>query len=222
MESTYFQLRSAIIFLLQVYLIASLFPTAAPCPDYNKTTLSLPSYIPGSDVVIAVISELHSLQIIECDHGLLRRIALVETNDGLTWNSYYGGIWALDESKFHIVAKKAAEVLNSSYCIGDANDIAYYYLMQPLISGLAASLYLNYLVNTLNASIPLAENIEEQAQFWISYYHSGGLTVDYFIKQVKRRESKSKNKMPMYMTLYYVLTVSVFLYSGNCTLNIIS
>ena len=202
MESIYFQLRSAIIFLLQVYLIASLFPTAAPCPDYNETTFSLPFYTPGSDVVRAVISELHTLQIIECDHRLLRRIALVETDNGWTWNSY-GGIWALDRSKFHTVAKMTAEVLNSSFCIGDGNgyNIGYYYLRQPLISGLAASLYLNYLVNNLNASIPLAENIEEQAQFWISYYHSRGLTAEYFVEQVQTRESKSKNKakMPMYI-----------------------
>ena len=134
-------------------------------------------------MVQAVILELHSLQILVCNHRLLRRIALVETDDGMT-GVPDGGIWALDEIKFRIVANEADEVL-LKLCLSTPSGTPYKFLRYPLDSGLAASLYLNYVVNTLNASIPLAGNIEEQAQFWIKYYHSRGLTAGYFVDRVK-------------------------------------
>ena len=52
-------------------------------------------------------------------------------------------------------------------------DVAF--LNKPLLSGLAAGLYLYYLEINGTASIPLAGNIENQASFWKTYYHSGNL-----------------------------------------------
>ena len=118
-----------------------------------------------------------------CNHRFLRRIALVETDDGMT-GVPDGGIWALDEGKYRIVANETTEVL-FKLCLSVRGSIPYGFLRQPLVSGVAASLYLNYVVNHLNASIPLAGNIEEQAQFWIKYYHSRGLTAGYFVDRVK-------------------------------------
>ena len=143
----------------------------------------------GTGVVQAVISKLHSLEIFVCDHRLLRRIALVETDDG-TRSVRDGGIWALDENKFNVVANEADKILSSKLCLNTTFGISYGSLRKPLVSGLTAGLYLNYLENILNVSIPLAGNIEEQAQFWITYYHSRELTASYFVEQVKRLKGK--------------------------------
>ena len=136
----------------------------------------------GSDIVQAVISKLHSLQILTCDHHLLRRIALVETNYGMKDTD--GGIWALSKSKFNIVSSDVNEVLRNKLCVNWTAG------KQPLVSGLAASLYLNYLEKSKNVRIPLAINIEKQAEFWFQYYHSRKLTAEYFVEKVKANESK--------------------------------
>ena len=107
----------------------------------------------------------------------------METDDG-TRGVPDGGIWALNESNFIAVANEVDEVLNK-LCLAVSGSVPYHFLRKPLMSGLAAGLYLNHLENTLNFSIPLVGNIEEQAQFWIKYYHSRELTADYFVEQVK-------------------------------------
>ena len=134
----------------------------------------------GSVVVQAVLSKLHSPPISMCDHRLLRRIALVETDNGTT-GVPDGGTWALDEKKFNVVASDVVGVFSNKLCLDLHDTIPYELLRQPLVSGLAASLYLYNVENRENVSIPLAENIEEQAQFWIKHYHSGRLMADCFV-----------------------------------------
>ena len=136
----------------------------------------------------AVISKLHSLRILTCDHHLLRRIAFVETYDGIS-GVPDGGIWALNERKFNIVSSDVDEVLSNELCLNVSGGTPYTFLNQSLVSGLAASLYLNHLENNRSARI-LSGNIKEQAQFWKAYYHSRNLTVDYFVEQVKGLECK--------------------------------
>ena len=163
-------------------------PIATPCRPDNDTIFLTKNDRHGPDVVQAVISKLHSLQILTCDHHLLRRIALVETNDGMA-GVPDGGIWALDERKFNVIANDVNEVLSNKLCLNTTGGTPYTFLRQPLISGVAASLYLvSYLENNPNASIPLAKNIEEQAKFWITNYHSSELAAAYFVEQVKERE----------------------------------
>ena len=170
--------------LLQILLITALWHIATPCRPDNETIFLIGDDRHGSDVVQAVISKLHSVQILTCDHRLLRRIALVETNDG-TAGVPDGGIWALDERKFNVIASEVDKELSNKLCLNKTGGTPYTFLGKPLISGLAASLYL---VNiTANASIPLAENIEQQAQFWIKHYHSRGLSAEDFVEQVKSK-----------------------------------
>ena len=200
------QLRNAILTLS----IAALCPVVAPCLNTHEMMPLLKSDGTGSDVVKAVISKLHSLQILECDHHFLRRIALVETNDGTT-GVPHGGIWALGEDKFNVVANEAVNVLSSKLCLNTAYGITYAFLKKPLVSGLTAGLYLNYLENSSNArlSIPLAGNIEEQAQFWITYYHSREFTASYFMEQVEGREGRFRSKCDIFATEF--TTAVVFL-----------
>ena len=182
----YFLSENAIL-PLQIFLIAALCNTATPCLYDTEDALML--YPNGTDVVQAVISKLHSLHFKMCDRHLLRRIALVETADG-TSIKLGGGIWALNESKFSNVAKELHEVLRNKLCWNVTDDMLYDLLGQPLVSGLAATLYLNYLKNNRSARIPLPGNITGQAQFWRNYYHSRNLTEDYFVEQVKGFECK--------------------------------
>ena len=144
----------------------------------------------GSEVVQAVISKLYCLQILTCDHRLLRRIALVETNDGIN-DVPGGGIWALNKSKFNDVASDVEKVLRDKLCLTTPDGgVSYTFLRHPFVSGLAAGLYLNFLQKIANAHIPLARHIWEQAHFWMKYYHSRELTAKHFMEQVKTRERK--------------------------------
>ena len=56
----------------------------------------------GSVVVLQAIASLQQSAVFGSDHGLLRRIAYVETRDGKLTNvaSNDGGIWAVREKKF--------------------------------------------------------------------------------------------------------------------------
>ena len=178
---------------IQIFLIAVLCHTAAPCLDSHEKAFLLNPYENGADVVQAVVSKLYSLHITMCDRRLLRRIALVETEDGTSTNfkPNHGGIWALDKIKFESVTKEVDEVLNSSkLCLHVSDSTPYNLMDQPLVSGLAATLYLNYLKNTMSVRIPLLGNITGQAQFWRTYYHSSDLTVNHFVERVKRFECK--------------------------------
>ena len=164
-------------------------PMATTCLNRTEKMFLLNGRETGSHLVQTVISKLHSLQILTCDHRLLRRIALVETNDGIS-GVPDGGIWALNESKFNAISSDVDEVLSKKLCLNVPGGTTYEYLKKPLVSGLCASLYLNYLEKSRNARIPLARKIEEQAKFWNKYYHTRELTTEYFVEQVKTREGK--------------------------------
>ena len=162
---------------------------ATSCLDTNEKAFFLNPSAKGADMVQKVVSKLHSLQIVTCGRCLLRRIAFVETEDGTRMNQ--GGIWALDESKFKIIAIEVDEVLNSSkLCLSVNDSTPYTILNRPLVSGLAAALYLNHLKNNTSVRIPLPGNIEEQAQFWKAYYTSRKLTVKDFVEKVENFECK--------------------------------
>ena len=166
-------------------------PMATECLNKEDKKILFNESQTGSEVVQAVISKLYCLQILTCDHRLLRRIALVETNDGIN-DVPDGGIWALSKSKFDDVASDVEKVLRDKLCLNTTVGVSYTFLRQPFVSGLAAGFYLNFLQKIANAHIPLARHIWEQAHFWIKYYHSQlqGLTAKHFMEQVKTRERK--------------------------------
>ena len=187
MEWKYFQFWNT-NFLLQILLITALWHTTEPCLDKEerKSLLNPAGY--GSEIVEAVILKLHSLQILTCHHRLLRRIALVETEDGTSKPG--GGIWALDVSRYSNITQEVKKAVNTKLCLNVTGDIPYNFLKQPLISGLASNLYLNYLENNRSIGIPVARDIKKQAQFWNTYYHLRNLSVNYFVAQVTSFEGK--------------------------------
>ena len=153
----------------------------------------------GADVVQAVIAKLDSSGMFGSDHRLLRRIAFVESEDGannVANSTHGGGIWAVEQSMLD-------EVITASVLAGKRDEIWLNFgiewsrvteddLRKPFYAGLVARLYLFYLETTATASIPLAGDIQGQAQFWFDYYHSsgGGINVDYFVMQVTTLDQK--------------------------------
>ena len=111
---------------------------------------------------------------------LLRRIALVETNDGKK-GDLSGGIWAIDQEKLVTVQKwieRRKRKINDNLCIIVSNDSFNSTTMRiPFYSGLAAYLYIDFINKTRRIAIPDSEDIEAQAEFWKEYYHNGSMTV---------------------------------------------
>ena len=151
----------------------------------------------GTDVVHAVLTKLESCEKYELtDHRLLRRIAYVETMDQRVPT---GGLWALSRSNFNLINQTMMQQWLVSSCRGLLNNndglIAlvvrdlYASTNIPIVSGLAASLYLHYLTTERGLAIPLASDIEGQAIFWRNHYnHSGNKTV--FVERVAALEEK--------------------------------
>ena len=146
----------------------------------------------GTDVVHAVITKLQACSYFASfsDHHLLRRTAFVETADGtgsLVVPS--GGIWALSEEHFNSISSEMAEVINSCNLISSSfspSDLGYILLQKfSLLSGLAARLYLYHLDVNLGLSIPLAIDVDEQAEYWLEHYTSNAeLTKKWFKRMV--------------------------------------
>ena len=182
------------------------------CPNDNPScSLLLDDYACGSDVVEAVIARLKKCDIFREDHQFLRRLAFVETRDGADENAFTrpesGGIWGLHKDKLDVLHSDISlfnnnetirRVVNECIAIVVTENVkepvipSVDFLTKPLLSGLAAGLYLYYLEINGTASIPLAENRTGQAQFWKKYYHSGNVTEDDFIQCVYILERKGK------------------------------
>ena len=181
------------------------------CPDGQPScSLLLDDYACGSDVVEAVIARLKKCDIFSEDHQFLRRLAFVETRDGADENTFTrqesGGIWGLHKDKLNVLHSETSLFKNETVWTVVSECIAMVvientrgpmvpsvdFLNKPLLSGLAAGLYLYYLGTNGTASIPLAENRTGQAQFWKKYYHSGNVTEDDFIQRVYILEREGK------------------------------
>ena len=145
----------------------------------------------GSCVVEAVVKHLENSGIFPPDHGFMRRIAYVETRDGtnITKNTNVVimehkrvGIWGLTESMLHYMRQKLKQHSHET----KYENLAEYSeqilrkfdvnmtgnkelnLRIPLVSGIAARFYFEYLTVLKNEELP--EDLARQAIFWASYY----------------------------------------------------
>ena len=142
----------------------------------------------GADVVHAVIIKLSTCEKTNfhiSDHHLLRRIAYVETKDGVVKNDKERklyGIWAVDDVTFSITIKNISNVcghLNSPGCL--LSNLSFECARKPLYSGLIAKLYLR----DYEQQIPTSDNITGQAMFWHNNYHGGGGGPEKFVNAVR-------------------------------------
>ena len=118
---------------------------------------------------------------------LLRRIPLVETNDGKK-RDLLGGIWAIDQDKLVTVQnwiERRKKKINATLCITVSQDSFNTTTMRiPFYSGLAAYLYIDYINKGRRIAIPDGEDIHAQAEFWKEHYHTGEMTVQDFVNKV--------------------------------------
>ncbi|XP_071095868.1 uncharacterized protein [Haliotis cracherodii] len=130
----------------------------------------------GTNVVQTTIDLIRDGCIFAKDRLFLRRLAFVESRDGLdakTYRSgYYGGIWQVDESMFRATATCPASIRHVCNQIQikfriDWSQVQWRDLLKPLYSGLAASLYIQ--LRQDDDIIP--GSVDAQSQIWKNIYH---------------------------------------------------
>lgn len=132
----------------------------------------------GTDIVMACIDKLNMLRdlgVFPDDKGFLRRIAYVMSRDGKPpWQLYTdGGIWQVSIYAFqdtfrtdiHGRLHKKYKKIKASLGI-DWEKITRVHLEVPIISAVAARLYLSNFAE----SIPPKYAIKEQADYWWNFY----------------------------------------------------
>ena len=140
----------------------------------------------GSAAVLLAVGRIQQSGVFGNDNDLLRRIAYVETRDGTRPDTfregYNGGLWAVDEDAFlstknttentRLPAKirQIEERLNINWL-----NVQWIDLLRPLYSALAAQL----LIYNAPSSVPPANDLVGQAQFWAQYYNRDGNTSDF-------------------------------------------
>ena len=145
----------------------------------------------GTAVVEAVLDVLKNSGIFPPDHGFMRRIAYVETRDGtnisentnVTDQHERVGIWGLSENMLNEMRQKLklhshetkynnlTEYSEQIYRRFGINMTGNEKLNMriPLLSGIAARFYLEYLTVLTNEELP--EDLAGQAMFWAKQYH---------------------------------------------------
>ena len=144
----------------------------------------------GTAVVLLSVVHIQQAAIFPDDNELLRRIAYVETRDGVSDTTNIGGIWAVSEVAF-VMTKCSTNTLlrlklmqiSQSFGI-EWRDVALSNLSKPFYSALAARLVLFLAPRT----IPSKTDIVAQAQFWKGYYRNGSL--DEFIGAANELQGK--------------------------------
>lgn len=154
----------------------------------------------GSSVVEAAVGLIQGSSIFQSDNKFLRRLAYVESKDGIDpatfRGGYYGGIWKVDKVAFQdtkdVITHRAliTKYLQIRSAFGfNWTDVQWSDLRKPLYSALAARLF----IFNLATSIPFG--IKEQADYWKSFYHAqqGNETTATFVQDVQVLErGKSK------------------------------
>jgi receptor-type tyrosine-protein phosphatase Q len=135
----------------------------------------------GSEATLLSIGSVQQSGVFGDDNELLRRIAYTETRDGTlssTYRSgYHGGIWAVNEDQF-LNTKNTTQYrrlpakfqqIQLHFGINWLN-VQWRELRKPLYSALAARL----VIYIAPLSIPSADDLPGQAQFWVSHYNRNG------------------------------------------------
>ena len=157
----------------------------------------------GTNVVLASLQRIQLAGIFPSDNRLLRRIAYVETRDGLDAETYRlgynGGIWQVDEAIFNMTQDTGThpELLEYFQQILFAFGIdwptsTWVDLRRPLFSALAARLYFTI----VDEDIPMAGDVRGQGEYWKRNYNSNpNDTVLVFIERVNEFELEGRLTM---------------------------
>ena len=164
-----------IIFVITAIIVATIYVEN----PYNETNETKVPGAAGPKVVEAVVTTIESAKIFSKNHnvhGYIRRVALVESKDGLdnaTYReNYHGGIWQVDKSLFLVTQNTSIPILIDKHKLvkmqfdTDWVTLQWEDLRVPLWSGLAVCLYMC----TIDEEIP--SSIGKQAEHWDKNYNS--------------------------------------------------
>ena len=155
----------------------------------------------GAGVVHAATAIIQSSGIFENDHGLLRRIAYVQSKDGTDDDTFgpesFGGIWQLNRKAFKTTKNETAyvDILRPKHqtireCLGiDWLQVNSSDLHKALHSALAARLFLSIIDE------PIPTSIDDQARYWKQHYcdaFHADCTVQRFIEEVIANERQER------------------------------
>lgn len=159
--------------LLLLLLLPSILPTRAqPSP----TDLTRQAEASGTDVVLATIAIIRDSGVFSDDNRLLRRVAFVESRDGLDGDTfregYNGGIWQVDERVFDMTRDTDSfpflleeggiyQMLTLHLSI-DWTSAEWANLRIPVISAVAARIFFEI----AKQDIPDIGDVMGQADFW--------------------------------------------------------
>ena len=176
-------MKSDVDFLIFLFCVIAANVTAT-------TDLTLVEGENGADVVTACLSKLQLSKIFKSDNKIMRRIAYVETMDGLdsAGNMTDGGIWKLSFEKYERTKKLAPSLLEKIKKLFGISwkDTTFEDLKKPFYSALGARLFLELVTE----SIPLSTDVLEQSSYWKEHYTSSNATQKDFQKRTYTLNSK--------------------------------
>ena len=188
-----------------VSVVLALMACAACNAQSNGLDQTLQPNQGGTAVTVASILRIQASvplgDVFSSDNRLLRRIAFVETRDGVdpsTYSdpSYDGGIWRVDERIYNETLNIADnpelpeiyQAIFASFVI-DWSTTTWEDLRRPLVSALAARIFLEL----LDQRIPGVGDIRGQGEYWKQFYNSEPTdTVDDFVSGVDEFELVGK------------------------------
>ena len=161
------------MWLLVVLLWCCLSVAASSSSCASCTDRTLVPGANGTNVVLATVRLIDKSGLFADEHQILRRIAYVETRDGLLPGNG-GGIWGVNETTFASLRTVNTSSIRAYFGI-EWSSLAWSDLRVPLYSGLAARL----LIDQHSAGLDLS-NASTQAMFWAdTYTDSGGNVLKY-------------------------------------------
>lgn len=174
-------IQGSVAALVFVVLFCSAVVVSSQC-DNRGVDDTLSTEATGENVVTTAANKIRNSGIFGDDHQFLRRMAKVESDDGVNIGSQMGGIWRVDNTRFRKVNEYLLqnpcshhqedpclqEQLEVMLCV-DLDVIHYEELDAPLYSALYVMIYL---VETLRRTIP--DTIEAQALLWKADLNSAG------------------------------------------------
>ena len=170
-------------------LLAAVFCSQATAVEVNEAVLE--EGASGTAVVLLSVTYIRQATIFPDDNQLLRRIAYVETRDGISSVDNEGGIWAVSEAAFestkntsNVLLALKHELILQQFSIA-WQSVQLSDLRRPLYSALAARLALF----TAPRAIPNDTDVTGQAEFWRDNYNTDG-SVGEFIRAIMELQGR--------------------------------
>ena len=166
---------------LLALLLAAVYPFATPSShcEFPAVDRTLDPEAKGEDVVLATVDKIIASEVFPDDFGFLRRMAAVETDDGINATAGNGGIWGISLIEFLLVdnfmkndqrGQNLEDTFKNGLCfIWSTTVIGYSELDVPLFSALTVMIRLVLLGRTITD-----DDIEAQAILWRDSFTVGG------------------------------------------------